>query len=107
MTIDEQTIILDIMQKNGFALINSGSKELDFQKNENDESFQVTLLSDFPYYVKSKYTHADMPDKWAIKTDILKNFDRAKVFAENGVNEIIDNLRQEFNKQLRSIQGEP
>lgn len=101
MTIDEQTIILDLMQKNSFELKNSESSAFCFQKTENNELVEVNLTSDFPYYVENKYAHTDLPDNWARQTLMLKSFEKVKVFAENDVNAVIDNLKQEFNGKLR------
>ena len=106
MTIDEQTIILDLMQKNGFAPVNSNADRLDFQKVENDESVQITFVYEFPYYVRIKYAHAHTPDKWAQKTLMLKSFAAAETFAKNGAGEVVDNLKQEFNKKLRRAGSE-
>jgi len=101
MTVDEQAIIIDLMQKSGFELIKSSPEELDFQKIENNESVQITLLNDFPYYVKTEYANSDIPGGWANKTLMLKNFHKVKTFAGNDVNEVIDHLRQEFDTQLK------
>ena len=98
MTVDEQTIVIDLMQKKGFESVNSGSEELYFQKTENNESVQVTLLNDFPYYVKSQYANSDIPNKLAKQTLMLKNFYKVKTFAENEVKQVVDQLKQEFNK---------
>jgi hypothetical protein len=97
MTVDEQATITDLMQKNGFEPINSSSEELQFQKTENNESVQVTLLNDFPYYVKTQFADSAIPDRWAKQTLMLKNFYKVKTFAENDVNKVIDHLKQEFN----------
>jgi NADPH-dependent 7-cyano-7-deazaguanine reductase QueF len=101
MTIDERTIILDLMQKNRFELKNSDLSALCFQKTENDEIAEVNLTSDFPYYVENKYAHADLPDNWARQTLMLKSFEKVKAFAENDVNAAFDDLKQEFNGKLR------
>ena len=106
MTINEHTIILDLMRKNGFSIVNSNSDRLDFQKVENDESVQITFVCRFPFYVRTKYVHTDIPDKWAQKTLMLKGFRAAEAFAKNGVSEVVDNLKQEFNKKLRGIGSE-
>lgn len=101
MTINEQTIILDLMQKNKFELKNSASTALCFQKIENNELVEVNFTGDFPYYAENKYAHADLPNNWARQTLMLKSFEKVKAFAENDVNAIIDNLKQEFNGKLR------
>ena len=101
MTVDEQAIIIDLMQKSGFEMVKSSPEELDFQKAENNESAQVTLLNDFPYYVKTEYANSDIPGGWANQTLMLKNFYKVKTFAENDVIEVIDHLRREFNRQLK------
>lgn len=101
MTVDEQEIVIDLMQNSGFELIKSSPEELDFQKAENNESVQVTLLNDFPYYVRTEYANSDIPGGWANQTLMLKNFYKVKTFAENDVIEVIDHLRQEFARQSK------
>ena len=101
MTIDEQAIIFDLMQKNRFELKSSELPAFCFQKTENNEIAEVNLTSDFPYYVENKYAQADLPDNWARQTLMLKSFEKVKAFAENDVNTVIDNLKQEFNGKLR------
>lgn len=101
MTIDEQTIILDLMQKNRFELKTAESATLHFQKMADAEFVEVNLQTDFPYYVENKYARADLPDRWARQTLMLKSFEKVKIFAENDVNAVIDRLQQEFNDKLR------
>jgi len=98
MTVDEQATITDLMQKNGFESAIFKPEELHFQKTENIESVQVTLSNNFPYYVKTQYANSDMPDKQARRTLMLKNFQKVKTFAESDVNNVINHLKQEFNK---------
>ena len=106
MTIDERTIILDLMQKNGFEAIDSLSSDLRFQKIENYQSVRVFLSNDFPFYVETRYTSTELPEEWVAKqTFMLKSFDKAKGFAENEINAVIDNLKMEFNNKLRGGNG--
>jgi hypothetical protein len=101
MTADEQTIILDLMQKNHFKLSDSESSVLCFQKTENDELVQVSLSDDFPYYVENKYAHADLPGRWAKQTLMLKSFEKVKSFAEHDVIGVVENLKKEFDGKLK------
>lgn len=98
MTVDEQAIITDLMQKNGFESAILKPEELHFQKTGDIESVQVIVSNDFPYYVKTQYANSDVPDKQARQTLMLKNFQKVKTFAENDVNNVINHLKQEFNK---------
>ena len=103
MTLDEQTIILDLMRKNRFESSDSKSSSLCFQRNVNNEFVQVSLSGDFPYYVENKYTHSDLPDNWAKQTFMLKSFEKVKSFAENDVIVVVENLKKEFDGKLRII----
>lgn len=98
MTVDEQTIVSDLMKKNGFEPADSSSDGLRFQKTENSESIQVNLLNDFPYYAEIQYADGEIPHKRAKQTLMLKNFQKVKIFAGNDVKNVVENLKQEFIK---------
>lgn len=98
MTVDEQTIVSDLMKKSGFEPAVSSADGMRFQKTENSESVQVNMLNDFPYYVEIQYTDGEMPDKMAKQTLMLKSFQKIKIFAGNEVKNVSTNLKQEFIK---------
>jgi uncharacterized protein with von Willebrand factor type A (vWA) domain len=103
MTTDEQTIIFDLMRKNGFQVIDSETLAMGFQKNENNENVQVFLTKDYPFYIETRYANAELSsDLIAKQTQMMKNFDRAKKSVEMDIDPTIDHLKKEIKSKLKA-----